>query len=103
MNEYGCGRCYYIAARTDGDFLHDALGWMMDETGLQPVLKGLPEGVWVTERYKEDGKRFLFVQNGTHEKKSITLPKAMKDLLGGKTIYERMELGELGVSVLTDE
>ena len=55
------------------------------------------------ERYKEDGKRFLFVQNGTHEKKSITLPKAMKDLLGGKTVYERMELGELSVSVLTDE
>ena len=76
---------------------------MMDETGLQPVLKGLPEGVWVTERYKEDGKRFLFVQNGTHEKKSITLPKAMKDLLGGKTVYEQMELGELSVSVLTDE
>lgn len=103
VNDYGGGRCYYIAARTDEDFLHDALGWMLEEAGLQPLLKGLPEGVWVTERWQEDGKRFLFVQNGTHEKKNVTLPAAMRDVLGGKTVYERLELGELSVSVLTDE
>jgi len=103
VNEYGKGRCYYIAARTDADFLHDALSWIFDEAKLQPILPKLPEGTWATERYQEDGTRFLFVQNGTHEKKTVTLPKAMKEAATGKMIYEQLELGELSVAVLTDE
>ncbi len=103
VNEYGKGRCYYIAARTGADFLNDSLKWMLSEAGLSPILPDLPEGTWATERYQADGTRFLFVQNGTHEKKSIALPKAMKDVVTGKMVYEYLELGELSVGVLTDE
>ena len=103
VNEYGKGRCYYIAVRTDADFLNDALRYMLGEANLKPILPALPEGTWATERYQEDGKRFVFVQNGTHEKKTITLPKAMKDAVSGKMVYEQVELGELSVTVLTDE
>ncbi|MBR6571109.1 MAG: beta-galactosidase, partial [Clostridia bacterium] len=103
VNEYGKGRCYYIAVRTDADFLNDALRYMLGEANLKPILPALPEGTWATERYQEDGKRFVFVQNGTHEKKTVTLPKAMKDAVSGKMVYEQVELGELSVTVLTDE
>ena len=103
VNELGKGRCYYIAARTDADFLNDALKYMLDEAGLKPILPKLPEGTWATERYQEDGTRFVFIQNATHEKKTIALPKAMKDAASGKTIYEQLEMGELSVAVLTDE
>ena len=103
VNELGKGCCYYIAARTDADFLNDALMYMLDEAGLKPILPKLPEGTWATERYQEDGTRFVFIQNATHEKKTIALPKAMKDAASGKTIYEQLEMGELSVAVLTDE
>ena len=103
VNEYGKGRCYYIAARTDADFLNDALRYMLGEAQMQPILPKLPEGTWATERYQEDGTRFVFVQNGTHEKQTITLPKAMKDAVTGKMVYEQLEMGELSVAVLTDE
>ena len=103
VNEYGRGRCYYIAVRTDADFLNDALQYMLKEAGLQPILPRLPEGTWATERYQEDGARFVFVQNATHEKKTIALPKAMKDAITGKTVYEQLEMGGLSVAVLTDE
>lgn len=103
VNEYGKGRCYYIAVRTDADFLNDSLRYMLGEAGLQPILPKLPEGTWATERYQEDGKRFVFVQNGTHEKKTIMLPKAMKDAVSGKTVYEQLEMGGLSVAVLMDE
>jgi len=103
VNEYGKGRCYYIAVRTDADFLNDSLRYMLAEAGVAPLLPKLPEGVWATERWQEDGERFLFVQNGTHDKKTVTLPKAMKDAVTGKIIYEQLELGELSVAVLTDE
>ena len=103
VNEYGKGRCYYIAVRTDGDFLNDALAYIFGAAGMQPILPKLPEGVWATERYQEDGTRFVFLQNGTHDKKTISLPKAMKDAVTGKTIYEQLEMGELSVAVLTDE
>lgn len=103
VNEYGKGRCYYIAVRTDADFLRDSLTCILGEAGLQPILPRLPEGVSVTERYQEDGTRFLFVHNATHEKQHVSLPKAMKEAASGKVVYEQLELGELSIAVLTDE
>ncbi len=103
VNEYGKGRNYYIAVRTDADFLQDALGWILQEAGVEPILPGLPAGVTATERWQEDGTHFVFVLNANHMKKTIALPKAMKDAVTGKMVYEQLEVRELSVAVLTEE
>lgn len=103
VNEYGKGKSYYIAVRTDVDFIRDALAWILQEKGMQPILRDLPYGVTATERYQADGKRFVFVLNANHAPKSITLPHSMKDAITGKMVYEQLEMGELSVAVLKDE
>lgn len=102
VNEYGDGSCYYIAARTDEDFLQDALKYILNEEGVWPILDDLPEGVSVTARYQAD-RRFLFVMNASQSEKTVELPDAMKELFTGKLCYEHCTVPSMGVCVLTDE
>lgn len=102
VNEYGKGRCYYVAVRTEEDFLCDMLKTAFASAGIAPLLEQLPYGVTVSARYQGD-KRYLFVQNATHEEQDIILPAAMKDVATGKVYYEQLNMGEMSVRVLTEE
>ena len=102
VNEYGEGRCYYVAARTDTAFLHDALRYILSEESVWPLLDDLPEGVTVTARYQGE-KRFLFAMNATMDEKTVELPDAMHEVLTDKLCYEHCAVPPLSIRVLKDE
>jgi beta-galactosidase len=63
VNRYGKGRAYFIAPRTDGDFLRDFYAGVIKEGHVKPVLDApLPEGV--TAQVRSDGRTdHVFVMN----------------------------------------
>lgn len=70
-NPYGGGCCYYIAARTDADFLDDFYGRLCDTLSLARAAPGpLPEGVHAAVR-EGDGERYLFLLNLTDAPKRV--------------------------------
>ena len=101
-NSFGKGVCYYIAARTGEDFLRDALGYVTDQTGLKPLAARRSEGVDVTARY-QDGVRYLFAANNTHESGSVTFESNMRDVLTGEAIGNTCSVDGLTIRVLTDD
>lgn len=102
LNEYGEGHCYYLAARTEADFLRSALKYVLNTESVWPLLDELPEGVTITARYQGE-KRFLFIMNAAMEEKKIELPDAMHELLTDRMCYEHCSVPSLAVRVLVDE
>ena len=72
-NDFGKGKCYYLAARTGEDFLRDFYAWACDRAGLVPLLPEIPEGVLCAQRVGKAGQ-FLFILNPLPEEKTVTLP-----------------------------
>ena len=72
-NAFGKGACYYIAARTGGDFLRDFYAFAAKRAGLTPLMESLPEGVLCAERTGDQG-RFLFVMNTVPRENRVMLP-----------------------------
>ncbi len=83
-NAFGEGKAYYIAARTDRDFLRDFYAFIAKEKGLTPLMKALPDGVLCSERTGKEGQ-FLFVMNTQKEEKTISLPAAFNLRTNQKT------------------
>ncbi|GHV66512.1 beta-galactosidase [Spirochaetia bacterium] len=71
VNRRGKGKAYYIAARTDDNFLDDFYAEIASEADLKPALPGsLPAGVSAQLRTKGK-KEFVFIQNFTNEQKTV--------------------------------
>jgi beta-galactosidase len=103
VNEFGRGRCYYIAARTGEDFLMDFYRHVAGEAGLAPLVPNLPQGMGVTGRVGENGREYLFLMNYLPTENSLTLPDKRLDLLSGKIISGTVTLPPRGVLVLCPE
>lgn len=77
-NPVGKGGCYYIAARTDADFLDAFYGALCGRLALRSACDTpLPEGVHATLREGEDGVKNRFFLNWTDARQqvgAITLP-----------------------------
>jgi beta-galactosidase len=71
VNNYGQGKAYYIAARTDGDFLDDFYRKIGAEAGLTPLFDDLPEGVSAQVR-GGDEKYFVFLMNFTNREQQVS-------------------------------
>lgn len=73
VNHFGKGKAYYIAARTDEDFLDDFYAFLLKETGAEGVLGDAAyHGVSVQKR--TDGQHeYLFLMNFTAEEKQICI------------------------------
>jgi beta-galactosidase len=93
----GKGSITYIGAGLDEATMRNAAKWMLDESGLKPVMPEVPADVEVSVR-EGDGKRVVILEN-FGEKKTITLPQAMTDVLSG-TSTSSVTLDQLGVAVL---
>ena len=76
-NVYGKGKAYYIAARTGEDFLRDFYADLLSRCGLDPLVKGLPEGVDCASRAGDAG-RFLFLMNGNPHAVTVCLPGGVR-------------------------
>jgi len=97
---YGKGWITYIGAILDEKLMAAAAEWMVQKSGVVPVLGPVPDGVEVCRRVGE-GKQVFILINHTQEKRRVTLPRSMKFLLEGKEA-DTLELAAYGVEVLLD-
>ena len=75
-NSLGKGNAYYIAARTDRDFLKALYANITREQRIEPLLEAVPDGILCTERIGDNG-RYLFIMNPQPESRTVTLPDAI--------------------------
>jgi beta-galactosidase len=72
VNARGKGKAYFIAARTDSNFLDDCYRTIADEAGVRRIVETLPHGV--TAQIRSDGKTdFIFLLNCTPKPAHVDL------------------------------
>lgn len=102
-NRWGKGRAYYLAARTDDDFLDAFYTALAKTDGVSPVLASpLKPGISVSLR--SDGERdYIFLMNWNPEAQSLRLDKDqnLTSLAGAELTRGGVTLPPYGVSVAT--
>lgn len=100
-NAFGRGEAYYVAARTDADFLRDLYGELIDRLQISRALDTeLPHGVTAHARCGENG-RIVFVENYTAEEKTVELHGEYR-LYGTNQVVKSIKLSAFGAAVLSD-
>ena len=101
-HNYGKGKCYYFATRTEQAILEEFYEKLIHENGIERNMKTeLPKGVTVQRREK-GGRVFCFIMNFTGEAKSVKLDERIyEDVLTGKTVKDKeMILPAYGYQIL---
>ena len=100
-NVFGSGEAYYIAARTDADFLHDFYSERIEALHIARALDTeLPHGVSAHDRCGENG-RIIFVENYTDSEKTVELGGEY-ELYGTSERVKSIKLSPFGAVVLSD-
>jgi beta-galactosidase len=99
-NNYGKGKCYYIAARTGEDFLCDFYRYAALEKGIKPMLSYLPRGIGAARRVGKNGQEFLFITNFLNESNEVALEGDWVDLLLEKETGGQLTVSPRSVTVL---
>ncbi len=98
-HNYGSGTAFYLSTELEPQGLFWIINRIIIETGLQPVVNDLPDGVEVMQR--TDGQKFwLFILNHNNVDMEIKIEKPGIDLLSGQMIYSHITLPAFGVSVI---
>lgn len=99
-NEFGQGKAYYVAARSNDDFYKDFLGELCEELSMKPAVD-TPEGVEAVIRENETGS-FLFLLNHRSGTANVTFEREGIDLISGKFYQagDRLTLEKAGVAIL---
>jgi len=100
VNSYGSGRCYYIAARTNEDFLMDFYCHVAGKAGVSPVLEDVPYGIGASKRVGEGGREYLFLANFLGEESVVSVPEGWLDLLGDSLMAAKVVIPPRGTIVL---
>jgi beta-galactosidase len=87
LNSFGKGKAVYVGAVGDGQLYETLASWLLERSGLQPIL-AVPDGVEVTERW-QGTRRLLFILNHTGYEQEVILDKSYMNLLDGPAIIER--------------
>lgn len=96
----GKGSITYIGAWLDPALLSKLTALFVKQSGVEPILPGVPEGVEVCQRTGE-GKSVLILINHTTISQHIPLTASMTDLLGGNHArVDSVDLPKYGVAVL---
>ena len=101
VNEYGKGRAYFLACRTEQAFLDQFLGYLSRTLGLRCLDADLPEGVSLNERRSADGRAYYFFQNFSDRPAEVTLPAPLSEAETGQPCESVLHLPAYGVKVLT--
>ncbi|MCC6490835.1 MAG: beta-galactosidase [Candidatus Hydrogenedentes bacterium] len=91
----GKGHVYYLGAYLPQDMLERFVGGLMPEYRI----KGIPDGVEITQRRGKDG-RFVFVINHSGQRQTLPLPGTFPDLLTGQTVGPVVTVSANGILVL---
>jgi beta-galactosidase len=97
---YGKGRITYVGAILDDKLMANAANWIVQQSGVSPVLGAVPDGVDVSLR-DGAGKKIFVLVNFNRETRHVALPHSMKALLGGAD-QSSVDLAAYGVEVLLD-
>lgn len=100
---YGKGSISYIGAVLDEKLMAAAAEWMVQKSHVVPVFGPVPDGIEVCRREGANGTIFVLINFGPTPQ-HVTLPHAMKALLGGSADggVTAVDLPEYGVAVLLE-
>ncbi len=99
VNEYGRGKAYYVAGRTNADFLDDFYSKVADELGINPCVDyELPEGVNAISR--TDGENeYVFLTNILNKPVKVDIKDGGESLLDGSLIKGETVLEPIGLRI----
>ncbi len=99
VNEFGCGRAYYIASDPEEKFVEKFIVDLCREAGMAP-LAAASEGVEITQRYKE-GFEYTFLLNHNEHAVEVKMPEGeYLELLKNEKSNGSIELEGKGVAIL---
>jgi beta-galactosidase len=97
----GVGRTVYLGTYPDAAFYQALYAELLPAAGVQRLLPGdVPEGVEVTERRAKDGRRLLFLLNGSGDTQVIDVAGSYHDVWHEEAIDDKATLAPFGVRVL---
>ena len=100
VNQYGKGKVYYIAARTEQRFLNDFYRFIAKDTALAKPAAELPEGMTVSIRGDEE-TAYWFIQNYQESRQTFNAEKCQgTDLLSGQHVNGQLSLEPYGIAVV---
>ena len=94
----GAGSITYIGAALTGDTLQHAAAWMLQTSGVEPVLPNLPAAIDAAV-LTGNGKRITILTNYGTAAQAVDLPVPMTDVLTGATTTH-LDLPRYAVAVL---
>ncbi len=99
-NEFGNGKAYYVAARSNDEFYAKLIGTVCDNVGAKAVM-ATPDGVEATARYTAD-KKFVFLLNFAEETKEVVADADYYDILNDAEIKagDKIEMPKTAVVIL---
>ncbi|MGB8452519.1 MAG: beta-galactosidase [Anaerocolumna sp.] len=106
-NEYGKGKAYYVATRSDIHFYSAFIKDVCMEAGVSPLIEmnddRVSSGLEVTVREK-DGTRLWFLLNHNDKTVQVKAPAAGKDLLSGHTYSsgDTIHMKAYGVEIISE-
>lgn len=102
-NEFGKGKAYYVASRSDREFYQKFLLDLCAELSILPVAE-TPEGVEAVERENEKGS-FLFLLNHREDAADVILEKGGVDILTDRKYEkgEKVHLEKADVAIIRRE
>ena len=101
VNNYGNGKAYYVAARTENDFDTEFFTKVINDLDIKPVINTeLPLGV--TAQMRTDGENdYVFVMNFTEESKKVLLDNnEYVDMITDEVLSGELKLNKYEVRVL---
>ncbi|WP_226629645.1 beta-galactosidase [Alloyangia pacifica] len=96
----GKGSGHYLGTYMTEDLAQRLIDQLFVPAGISPLLPDMPEGIEVTERTQEDGKRMLFVLNTTERPVTVSLEGGKIDLLTGASLGTEARIEGYGAIVL---
>jgi beta-galactosidase len=101
VNKYGKGRAYYIAARTDDEFLMAFTSAVITAGAINKILPvALPDGV-TAQRRMDGEKEFIFILNFLDKERTVDLgDETFIDMISGEDVKGSITLAANGSTVL---
>lgn len=102
VNDYGKGKAYYIAFRSDANCTDKIVSMLLNDAEISSSFDGkLPYGVTAHSRSDEE-KKFVFIQNFTHNIQTLKTQKKWCDFETNDVYYEEIMLKPFETKILTE-